>query len=77
MITFFFLYEEFEIYSSNQGAQGILRRPSHQELDAVFETHNDDEVIEIILEKGVLQRSGTFKSPLTLNVARGSADTRV
>jgi len=42
----------FEILSSNQGPQGLLRRPSKQELDNVFGTHVDVDVIQQILEKG-------------------------
>jgi Shwachman-Bodian-Diamond syndrome (SBDS) protein len=42
----------FEILSSNQGPQGLLRRPSKQELDNVFGTHADVDVIRQILEKG-------------------------
>jgi hypothetical protein len=42
----------FEILSSNQGPQGLLGRPSKQELDNVFGTHVDIDVIQHILEKG-------------------------
>ena len=42
----------FEILSSNQGPQGLLRRPSKQELDNVFATHVDVDVVQKILEKG-------------------------
>ncbi|KAI9513220.1 hypothetical protein F5148DRAFT_946131, partial [Russula earlei] len=42
----------FEILSSNQGPQGLLRRPSKQELDNVFGTHVDVDVIQYILGKG-------------------------
>ncbi|KAI0000049.1 hypothetical protein BJV77DRAFT_904343, partial [Russula vinacea] len=41
----------FEILSSNQGPQGLLRRPSKQELDNEFGTHVDVDVIQHILEK--------------------------
>ncbi|KAI0303907.1 ribosome maturation protein [Russula brevipes] len=44
--------DSFEILSSNQGPQGLLRRPSKQELDNVFETHVDVDVIQKILENG-------------------------
>lgn len=44
--------DAFEILSSNQGPQGLLRRPSKQELDNVFGTHDDVDVIKHILEKG-------------------------
>ena len=42
----------FAIFSSNQGPQGILRHPSKQELDNVFGTHVDVDVVQQILEKG-------------------------
>jgi len=42
----------FEILSSNQGPQGLLRHPSKQELDNEFGTHVDVEVVQHILEKG-------------------------
>ena len=52
----------FSIFSSNQGPQGVLRRPSKQELDNVFGTHVDDEVIQKILEKGKDEASETLTS---------------
>jgi len=42
----------FEVLSSNQGPQGVLRRPSKQELDNEFGTHVDVDVVQKILEKG-------------------------
>jgi hypothetical protein len=47
----------FEILSSNQGPQGLLRRPSKQELDNVFGTHVDVDVIQHILDKGKVESS--------------------
>ncbi|KAH9977608.1 ribosome maturation protein, partial [Lactifluus volemus] len=44
--------DSFEILSSNQGPQGLLGRPSKQELDNVFGTHVDIDVIHQILENG-------------------------
>jgi len=44
--------DSFEILSSNQGPQGLLRHPSKQELDNEFGTHVDVEVVQQILEKG-------------------------
>lgn len=73
--SFFFLYEAFNVFFSNQGAQGILRQPSQQQLDNVFGTHKDDEVIKIILEKGQLQHSEAIGSGSgSLNRTRGSAN---
>lgn len=39
------------------GAQGYLQRPSKQELETVFGTHNDNDIVEIILTKGKVQTS--------------------
>lgn len=39
------------------GAQGTYNEPSHAALDNEFGTHNEEEVIKIILEKGTIQES--------------------
>ncbi|KAH9045233.1 hypothetical protein EDB85DRAFT_2137322 [Lactarius pseudohatsudake] len=52
----------FEIFSSNQGPQGLLCRPSKQQLDTVFNTHVDDDVIQQILEKGKVEASENLAS---------------
>jgi hypothetical protein len=52
----------FEILSSNQGPQGLLRRPSKQELDNEFGTHADVDVIKQILEKGKEEASESMAS---------------
>ena len=71
---FFFPYEAFRVFFSNQGSQGILRQPSQQQLDNDFGTHKDDEVVKEILEKGQLQNSVAIASgPGSLNLSRGSA----
>ncbi|GAA94699.1 hypothetical protein E5Q_01352 [Mixia osmundae IAM 14324] len=49
------IVDSFDVLHSGQGSQGILGRPSNQELDSVFGTHNQDEVVEMILKKGALQ----------------------
>lgn len=48
---------ETQIQSSyfSIGAQGMLQRPSKQELDSVFGTTNDAEIVEAILSKGRIQ----------------------
>ncbi|KAH9994140.1 hypothetical protein BJV74DRAFT_832260 [Russula compacta] len=66
----------FEILSSNQGPQGLLRRPSKQELDNVFDTHLDVDVIQQILEKGKEEPSESIasgKSSGSKNDSKGSA----
>jgi len=52
MIPLVDVVDSFEILSSNQGPQGLLRRPSKQELDNEFGTHVDVDVVQQILEKG-------------------------
>lgn len=64
----------FQIFHSGQGAQGILRKPSKQELDTVFDTHNDVEVIQILLNKGTAQASGDITEAPRINPARGAGD---
>ncbi len=65
----------FEILSSNQGPQGLLRRPSKQELDNVFGTHVDVDVIQQILEKGKDEASESLASGKwgSKNDSKGSA----
>jgi len=54
--------DSFEVLSSNQGPQGLLGRPSKQELDNVFGTHVDVEVIQYILDKGKEEASESITS---------------
>jgi hypothetical protein len=65
----------FEILSSNQGPQGLLRRPSKQELDNEFGTHVDVDVIQHILEKGKEEASEGLTSNKwgSKNDSKGSA----
>ncbi|EGG07185.1 uncharacterized protein MELLADRAFT_86012 [Melampsora larici-populina 98AG31] len=51
------IVDSFDVFHSGQGAQGLLNRPSKQELETVFGTSNDTEVITIVLEKGRLESS--------------------
>ncbi|KAK4054763.1 hypothetical protein OIV83_000687 [Microbotryomycetes sp. JL201] len=46
------IVDSFEVFHSGQGAQGLLARPSKQQLDAVFGTTKEDEIVQQILEKG-------------------------
>ncbi|KAH9061003.1 DUF1960-domain-containing protein [Lactarius vividus] len=72
--------DSFEIFSSNQGPQGILCRPSKQQLDTVFGTHIDVDVIQQILDKGKVEASENLASEKwgSKNDSKGSAfvDTR-
>jgi len=67
--------DSFEILSSNQGPQGLLGRPSKQELDNVFGTHVDIDVIQQILEKGKDESGESIASAKwgSKNDSRGSA----
>lgn len=73
----------FDVFHTGQGVQGLQKRPSKQQLDTVFGTHRDDEVVEYILKNGKPQHgdldssTGSYvmeKSNMpTRNIARGSA----
>jgi len=73
--------DSFEIFFSNQGSQGILGRPSKQQLENVFQTSKDVDIVQFILENGVLQSSDKLSQSGTsgaTNISRTSAsiDTR-
>ncbi|CAH7682910.1 ribosome maturation protein [Phakopsora pachyrhizi] len=51
------IVDTFEVFHTGQGAQGLLSRPSRQELETVFGSSNDVEVITTVLEKGRLETS--------------------
>ena len=55
----------FEVFHSNQGSQGRLGRPSKQQLETVFGTSNEDEVVKQILEKGELKAGEGFSKELS------------
>jgi hypothetical protein len=46
----------------SSGSQGILQRPSKQELETVFGTHNETEIVEQILAKGKFQTGKSIDS---------------
>nr|GAT44376.1 predicted protein [Mycena chlorophos] len=68
--------DSFQVFVSSQGAQGVLGKPSNQQLDTVFETHKDVDVVSIILEKGREQSTdGVASATFTgSNVSRGNND---
>jgi len=71
--------ESFSVFHSGQGNQGKLGKASKQQLETLFETSNEDEVAQKILEKGELKSGDSFAKELSgLNPARGgnSIDTR-
>jgi hypothetical protein len=68
----------FNVFHSTQGSQGLLGKPSNQQLETVFGSHKDVDVVTKILKEGREQKgdlastgTGTFSN---LNVSRGSAD---
>jgi len=64
--------DSFNVFHSNQGNQGLLYTPSQQQLDTHFETHNETDVVKIVLEKGVIHSSDRIESGTSLmNPARG------
>jgi ribosome maturation protein Sdo1 len=65
--------DSFSTFHSTQGTQGILGKPSKQQLDTVFGTSKDVDVVTHILKNGREQASEGFDSvALPLNPARGS-----
>jgi hypothetical protein len=50
-----------------------MGKPSQQQLDTVFGTHKDVDVISLILEKGIAQAAEDIHPSGTTNIARGSA----
>jgi len=66
--------DSFQVFFSNQGAQGLLGTPSRQQLDNVFGTHKDVVVIEHILKNGSEQSGkGITSGMVGLNAGKGSA----
>jgi hypothetical protein len=68
-------YEAFIVFHSVQGSQGFLRQPSQQQLDTVFKTHKDVDVVTFILQHGKEQHADAIGSSGTTNMSRGSATT--
>ncbi|KIM91199.1 hypothetical protein PILCRDRAFT_811710 [Piloderma croceum F 1598] len=61
------------VVHSGQGKQGIQGRASHQQLDTVFGTHDDTEVLKLMLEKGTLHGGSAIgKNTPIMNATRGS-----
>ena len=74
-----FAHTAFQVLFSNQGSQGLLRKPSDQQLENEFGTKKDVDVVEQILTKGVLQQADAIRSgPGATNISKGSfsMDTR-
>ncbi|KAI0092176.1 DUF1960-domain-containing protein [Irpex rosettiformis] len=54
--------DSFQVFFSNQGSQGILGQASNQQLQNVFGSHKDIDVVEQILRKGIAQAADEIKS---------------
>ncbi|KAF7355554.1 SBDS domain-containing protein [Mycena sanguinolenta] len=70
--------DSFSVFWSGQGAQGVLGKPSNQQLDTVFNTHKDVDVVTVILKEGREQvTDGVTSTTFTgTNTSRGNNDTR-
>ncbi|KAJ7780937.1 ribosome maturation protein [Mycena metata] len=67
--------ESFDVFVSTQGAQGHLGKASNQQLDTVFGTSKDVDVVTKILKEGRTQGTDGVTSSSTFggfNVSRGS-----
>jgi len=62
----------FEVFHSGQGSQGILRRPSKQQLDTDFGSSKDVDVVEFMLKNGIEQAGEIKSSEAARNTMRGS-----
>ncbi|KAF8559171.1 DUF1960-domain-containing protein [Imleria badia] len=66
--------DSFEIFCSTQGSQGYLGRPSKQQLENLFGTSKDVEVVKALLEKGKEHSGEAIHSrAFSINATRGSA----
>lgn len=73
------MVDSFQVFFSNQGAQGILGTPSKQQLENVFGSSKDVDVIERILKQGQEQAGkGVTAGTTGLNVGKSNSviDTR-
>ncbi|PPQ70439.1 hypothetical protein CVT26_013933 [Gymnopilus dilepis] len=63
----------FQVFHTQQGSQGILHHPSNQQLDNVFGTHKDVDVVKFLLDNAK-ELPGTFHEDkiATKNAVRGS-----
>ncbi|GJN91767.1 hypothetical protein Rhopal_004790-T1 [Rhodotorula paludigena] len=51
------IVDSFDVFHTGQGSQGLLQRPSKQELETVFGTTKEDEIVEVVLTKGTIKSS--------------------
>ncbi|KXN92306.1 SDO1-like protein C21C3.19 [Leucoagaricus sp. SymC.cos] len=73
--------DSYSVYHTGQGTQGLQMRPSKQQLDTIFGTHKDTDVVEFILKNGRTQHgdldpnvyiNSSGKGMPALNASRGS-----
>ncbi|KAI5893985.1 uncharacterized protein SCHCODRAFT_02730846 [Schizophyllum commune H4-8] len=65
--------DSFDVFHSGQGNQGILGRASKQQLDTVFGTTKDDEVVAKILKDGQTRVGDKFDRELGSKLGRNAA----
>merc|ERR1712072_1501198 len=52
------IVDTFEVFTTNVGGnQGLLERPSKQQLDSIFGTHKDDDIMVTMIQKGEIKES--------------------
>jgi len=71
--------DSFDVFHSGQGSQGKLMRPSKQQLETIFGSSKEEDVVLQVLEKGELKAGESFSKEVSgFNPARGgnSIDTR-
>ncbi|CEL59792.1 hypothetical protein RSOLAG1IB_03726 [Rhizoctonia solani AG-1 IB] len=72
------IVDSFDVFHSSTGHTGKWGKASKQQLESVFGTARDDEVVQQILNKGVSKTSSTFASKTgDTNMSQGSGEVRV
>ncbi|KAK7060370.1 hypothetical protein VNI00_001135 [Paramarasmius palmivorus] len=64
--------DSFQVFHSNQGSQGLLATPSRQQLDGIFGTSKDIDVVQKMLELGKSQPAKFSAYTFQTNAAKGS-----
>ncbi|CAE6465481.1 unnamed protein product [Rhizoctonia solani] len=72
------IVDSYSVYHSSTGHTGKWGKASKQQLEGTFETSKDDDVVKIIVDKGVSRTSDSFASKLgDTNLARGSGNLNI
>lgn len=70
------IVDSFDVFHTGQGSQGLLERPSNQELETVFGTHNSTDIVLVMLEKGrIISSDGPVKFGSKNQAHAGTAQT--